>query len=82
MGLQDELNSMREQSMAKIPKETASIMAAAMGEMQNLNLTDSARRKGDTAPDFELTDATGEIVSLQSLISGGPVVISFYRGSW
>lgn len=31
MGLQDELNSMREQSMARIPKETASIMPAAMG---------------------------------------------------
>jgi hypothetical protein len=82
MGLQDELNSMLEKSMARIPKETASIMATAMGEVQNLNLTDSAKRKGDTAPDFELTDATGEIVSLKSLLSGGPAVISFYRGSW
>ncbi len=59
MGLQDELNSMLEQSMARIPKETASIMATAMGELQNSNMPDSAKTKGDPAPDLELTDATG-----------------------
>ena len=35
MGLQDELNALLEQSMKMIPKETASIMAGAMEELQH-----------------------------------------------
>lgn len=33
---------------------------------------------GDTAPDFELTDAEGTPVRLSSLLGQGPVVVSFY----
>ena len=35
-----------------------------------------------TAPDFELPDAQGNAVSLANLLKEGPVVVTFYRGSW
>ncbi len=82
MRLQDELNALLEQSMKMIPKETASIMANAMEELKRSNITDRSKRKGDLASNFELTGAKGEVVSLKNLLSKGPVIINFYRGSW
>jgi peroxiredoxin len=37
---------------------------------------------GDTLADFTLPDATGEAVSLRTLLASGPAVIVFYRGLW
>lgn len=82
MGLQDKLNALREQSMSKLPKATATIMAGAIAELKQTGITDRSKRKGDLAPDFELPDARGNLVSSKELLAKGPLVISFYRGSW
>ena len=37
---------------------------------------------GQPSPGFTLPDAFGNEVSLKTLLSQGPVVISFYRGEW
>jgi peroxiredoxin len=37
---------------------------------------------GASAPDFTLPDATGKEVTLSQVLAAGPVVLSFYRGSW
>lgn len=37
---------------------------------------------GDDVPDFSLTDARGNSVSLHKLLVSGPVVVTFYRGGW
>jgi peroxiredoxin len=37
---------------------------------------------GDIAPDFELPSANGERVSLGALLDRGPVVLTFFRGTW
>ncbi|CNG23730.1 Peroxiredoxin [Mycobacterium tuberculosis] len=37
---------------------------------------------GDRAPDFELPDARGGRVRLADRLATGPVVLTFYRGSW
>jgi len=34
------------------------------------------------APNFELPNAQNEIISLETLVNKGPVVVTFYRGSW
>lgn len=42
----------------------------------------SAVAIGQQAPNFELPNPNGEIVSLKHLLSKGPVIVTFYRGSW
>ena len=37
---------------------------------------------GDVAPKFSLPNQNGETVSLQTLISQGPVILSFFKGNW
>lgn len=41
-----------------------------------------AIQKGEKAPDFTLTNAEGENVSLYSQLEKGPVVLIWYRGGW
>ncbi|CAA0093292.1 Peroxiredoxin Bcp [Zhongshania aliphaticivorans] len=35
-----------------------------------------------TAPDFSLPDPEGKLISLGDLLAEGPLVVTFYRGSW
>ena len=37
---------------------------------------------GHKAPGFELPDPEGKSISLDALLTKGPVVLTFYRGSW
>lgn len=37
---------------------------------------------GTVAPDFELPNASGRMVSLSRTLEQGPVIVKFYRGEW
>ncbi|MCL4141911.1 UNVERIFIED_CONTAM: hypothetical protein GTU68_048867 [Idotea baltica] len=42
----------------------------------------NALEVGKKAPEFSLPNPQGETVSLATLMASGPVVVTFYRGSW
>ena len=42
----------------------------------------SALKCGEKAPEFSLPNAKGSTIQLANLLEAGPVVITFYRGSW
>lgn len=42
----------------------------------------NAIKVGEKAPDFELPNANNNITSLATFLEKGPVVVTFYRGSW
>jgi peroxiredoxin len=82
------LKTLKEQTGAQVEKTRQ----AKPEYMQALdNLIDSACKYeegenaikiGEKVPDFKLPDVNGNIVILSELLSNGPVIISFYRGSW
>jgi peroxiredoxin len=43
---------------------------------------DKAIELGKIAPDFVLPNPKGILISLTNLLTQGPVVVTFYRGSW
>ena len=43
---------------------------------------ENAPRPGDQMPPFILPDESGALVSLESLLSKGPVAVMFHRGHW
>ena len=82
MILQEKLDAQRSAFDKKAPKEALDIMHRAMDDLRNSGITDRILKIGDTAPDFELTNAAGQPIRLQNLIDNGPLVVSFYRGKW
>jgi peroxiredoxin len=57
-------------------------MDAATEELVRSGIGKEAKKIGDQAPDFELPDVSGAAVRLSDLLARGPVVLTFYRGTW
>ncbi len=76
------LRERRDAARGRIAAETLAIMDSATAELAASGLAERSLGVGDRAPEFELPDATGNPVSLSSLLAGGPVVLAFYRGGW
>ena len=53
-----------------------------LAEAKNFQTGADALAIGRVAPDFELPDVEGNAISLEGLLAKGPVVVTFYRGSW
>jgi peroxiredoxin len=57
-------------------------MDRAAKELFDTGQAEGATNVGDIAPGFSLPNATGDTVTLNVLLRVGPVVLSYYRGSW
>jgi len=62
--------------------ERAAVFARQAEALAASDLLETALRTGDAAPMFELPDAFGKPVRLEDLLVSGPMIVSFYRGSW
>jgi hypothetical protein len=66
---------------AKAP-DAAAALHGFIEELRASGIMDRVRNAGDQAPDFALGAADGSVVSLDSLVTRGPVILTFYRGRW
>jgi peroxiredoxin len=69
-------------SAQKSPAEVKKVMDSAINELRNSSVMKSAKKKGDKAPAFKLTDIKRGEVRSEDLLKKGPLIISFYRGGW
>lgn len=82
MGLNETLNQMRQASAEKIPEEFREIMRRSTLTLQQSGILKGVLRAGAKAPEFELPDADGTLVSSSDLLAQGPLYLAFYRGVW
>jgi hypothetical protein len=82
MTFTDELNRFREKSRGEMDPELKRIIDRSVEDLSRSEVTKYCLQKGRKAPDFVLPNAYNEMVSFSSLISEGPLVLSFYRGGW
>ncbi len=64
------------------PPETQALHARVIAELKEKHLADIVLRAGDKAPDFELKDHNGQLISSRDLLGQGRLVIIFFRGRW
>lgn len=64
------------------PPERRKAMASAIATVAASGVVDNAIKKGDKAPDFTLKNAVDDSVSLYEELEKGPVILTWYRGSW
>jgi hypothetical protein len=82
MSLEDKLAAMRAAAATRIPADRQAIMHRATEDLRKSGIRDRIVPVGARAPVFELADHDGRRVSSAELLARGPMVLSFFRGSW
>jgi peroxiredoxin len=78
-----EIFAERKELIAKyVPAETQAIHARAVAELKERHLAANILPVGARAPEFQLSDHNGKVVSSTELLSKGRLVICFIRGRW
>jgi peroxiredoxin len=78
-----EIFAERKDLIAKyVPAETQSVHAQVVAELKARQLAANILPVGAKAPEFELQDHDGKIVSSRDLLAKGRLVLCFIRGRW
>lgn len=82
MSLAEKLDATRAAGDARVPPDKRAIMHRATEDLRRSGILDGIVAAGQPAPSFELANHDGRRVSSDDLLAGGPLVLSFFRGSW
>ena len=66
----------------RIPADKAEIMHRSTEQLRTSGIMDRVIKVGDPLPRFALPNAYGQEVRSADLLAGGPLVLTFFRGSW
>lgn len=80
--LQAKLDAFKKDFEAKVPEQALQTMRRATEELRNSGILDNTIRVGEKLPDFSLQNQDGTLITSEQLLGKGPLVISFFRGSW
>lgn len=81
MSVKELLDQAKEGFIATAPEEVQLALFRHIKEQQESGIA-FGLKEGDKAPNFTLTDPLGKQVNLYDELAKGPVVLTFYRGSW
>jgi hypothetical protein len=81
MSLARTLKAINDGFAAQAPEANAAIRRI-IEDLRATGLGERALEVGDPAPSFSLEATDGSTLALDSLISRGPVILTFYRGRW
>ena len=79
--LSERLNSLA-QAVRKLSPPFADAVDRLVTRLQKSGVGETAPQVGEPLPPFHLPDEAGRIVSLDELLSKGPVAVTFHRGHW
>lgn len=78
-----EIYAERKELIAKyVPADTQAVHAQAVADLKAQHLADNILPVGAKAPQFELPDHDGKLVSSSSLLAKSRLVLCFIRGRW
>jgi len=82
MTLAETLQGLREASAKRIPPERAAIMHRATEELRTSGIMERVIKIGDKLPGFALPNSYEQEIRSADLLAKGPLVLTFFRGSW
>jgi hypothetical protein len=82
VNLQETLSQFKAGVLSRVSEADLAVMEQATADLINSGILRKTKKIGDRAPDFTLPDATGELVRFADLLARGPVVVTFFRGTW
>jgi peroxiredoxin len=82
MLLQDKLDAVKAEDLAKTPPKVTLVRQRAVETLVTSGLAERAVQAGEQAPAFRLHDGNGRAFSSREALRRGPMVLAFYRGRW
>jgi peroxiredoxin len=76
------LAALREKYGSMLKPQVAAVVEDHVQSLRSSGAVDRALKAGDPAPSFTLTDGHDDVVKSAALLETGPLVISFFRGTW
>lgn len=80
--LRDQLADRRELIAKYVPAETQAVHARVVAGLKASGIVDRVLQVGATAPDLELKDHNGNLISSAEFLSKRRLIIIFFRGRW
>ena len=80
--LQENLDEIKAKFAQNAPQEKQDTYESGVEEVATSGILDHALNVGDTAPDFSLSNALGNLVTLKEYLGKGAVMLTWYRGGW
>lgn len=80
--LQREIDATKSKNRANASPEKLKAYAEGIDAVAEAGIVEKALTSGDKAPDFTLSSAMDEKVTLSEELKKGPVVLTWYRGGW
>ncbi len=68
--------------LGRIPPDSAAVMHRVTAEQRASGYRAAMPALGSPLPGFALPDTAGAVVDSAALLARGPLVVSFFRGTW
>ena len=82
MSLKEKLEATRALSESRVPANKRAIMERATADLRASGILQRVAAVGQMASSFATPNYDGRTMSSKELLGGGPLVLSFFRGSW
>jgi peroxiredoxin len=80
--IREQSDQLKSAAVEHLPAEVLAVFDRSIENLLDEGVPSDSVQPGDRLESFTLNDATGQLVSLDQLVSSGPAVIVFYRGGW
>ena len=80
--LTDNIKAFQDSFIPTIPEGTLNTLMSELKTLIDSGIVQHAMNTGQTFPAFNLPNANKQSLSLESFLTKGPLVVSFYRGAW
>ena len=82
VSLASTLGALRDKYAALLKPSITAVMDGHIQHLRATGFVQGAKNVGDRMPSFELKDRQGNTVSSSELLKRGPLVVTFFRGTW
>ena len=82
MNLKEQLKAKRMELESGRDKTQTEVMRHATEQLIREGIGNSALEVSDEIPSFGLPNVRGQLVEIKDLLKNGPIILTFYRGSW
>ncbi len=82
LSLKERIDEFTKMTAEHAPPGVSATLSAELRKLAESGIVKNALQVGAKAPDFSLPEARGGVQTLSSLLSKGPVIVTFYRGGW